>query len=268
MFSYNEECLKCGLCAELCPARIIKWEKNNFPAVPADLEERCIRCGQCVCFCPVGSARLSFQPEAERVAVRAADLPTAEAAEIFLRSRRSIRRFEERGLDEALILRILESARFAPSAVNSQPVRWTVVKERKKLLELGLMTAAHFNANPAGDEVRQKHLAAVAAAQERGTDVIFRGAPQLALAVVKRNHPHPEDAAIALTYFELAAHALGVGCCWAGYFASAVRESVELRKALELAEDDFLVGGQMFGRPKGITGRLLPPRKRIEINWL
>ena len=269
MFSINDDCIKCGLCAELCVARIIKMGDDSFPAVPEALEARCIRCGQCVCFCPTGAAHLSFQPEAERTPVRPDDLPKAEAGEFFIRSRRSIRRFEETPLDDDLVMRILESTRFAPSASNSQLVRWIVIRQRQTLLELGLMTAEYFKNSPDGDEIRQQHLAAVAAAQEKGHDVIFRGAPQLAIAVVPRDYSFREDAAIALTYFALAAHASGVDCCWAGYFTSAVRESESLQTALKVKPDELVVGAQMFGHPRSPKlGKILPPRKKIDLTWL
>lgn len=270
MFTIDNDCLKCGLCAELCPARVIKFEKGRSPQPVPEAESRCIRCGQCVVFCPVGAFVLNFQPKAERRAIDPAELPSAEAAETFLRSRRSIRRFKNEPANEALVVRILESVRYAPSASNSQPVRWIVIRERKSLLELGLMTAGYFQKRAEGkDEPRLKHLAAVADAQERGQDVIFRNAPQLALAVVSRDYLYPEDAAIALTYFELAAHALGVGCCWAGYFTSAARENEEIQKYLKLSPEELVVGGQMFGLPQEpALGKILPPRKEPDLTWL
>lgn len=269
MFTVNNDCLKCGLCAELCPARIIKYVKKQPPEVPDELENRCIQCGQCVAFCPTGACHLSFQPDEERVALNLSSLPEADSAETFIRSRRSIRHFKDEPLPDDLITRILETTRFAPSASNSQPVRWIVIRARQSLLELGMMTARHFQNSPSGDEQRRKHFSAVAAAQERGEDIIFRGAPQLALAVVPKVTPYPEDAAIALTYFELGAHALGVGCCWAGYFTSAAREDEAVQKALKLESSELVVGGQMFGRPKGpAPAKILPPRKKPDLTWL
>lgn len=269
MFSINDSCIKCGLCAELCPARIIKFAKGDFPAVAPEKEERCIKCGQCVCFCPSGAAHLSFQAEEERTPIQADDIPKGEAAEMFLRSRRSIRRFKDESLDDELVGRILESARFAPSSSNSQPVRWLVTRKRETLLKLGLMTADHFMNRPSGAEAGQEHLAAVAAAQLKGRDVIFRGAPQLALAVIKKTGLQTEDAAIALAYFELAAHALGVGCCWAGYFTLAVKACPALREELNLKPGELVAGGQMFGWPKEPSlAKILPPRKKIDLIWL
>lgn len=62
----------------------------------------------------------------------------ADALHRFLRGRRSIRRFQPRPIHPATLLRILESATWAPSAHNRQPWRFVVlntVKSKKRLAE-------------------------------------------------------------------------------------------------------------------------------------
>ena len=269
MFSVNEDCVQCGLCAELCIARIIDFKKGQDPSVAPEAEKNCIRCGQCVCFCPTEACALNFQHD--RQAVAADLMPRPESAETFLRSRRSIRRYKEEPVDEAAVRRILESARYAPSAVNTQPVRWILTQSRAETKKLGGLTAAAFKkmvqAKP--DSPEAQRLAGVAAVWDKGQDIIFRGAPQLAIAVVNKNYRWPEDAVMALTYFELAAHALGVGCCWAGFFTSAARQSPEIQKILGLKEEEMVVGGQMFGYPRGLhLPHLYPPRKELDLTFI
>ena len=62
----------------------------------------------------------------------------------------------------------------------------------------------------------------IAKAKE-GDDRLLRGAPHVAIAVTPAEYGWPEDGAIALTYLELAAHAMGIGCCWGGYLTTAIR---------------------------------------------
>ncbi|MDL2259705.1 nitroreductase family protein [Deltaproteobacteria bacterium OttesenSCG-928-K17] len=269
MFSVNDKCVKCGLCAELCVAGIIKYEKGLAPDVAADKEGFCIQCGQCVSFCPAGACFLSFQNE--RRPLDASLRPSPEAAEAFLKSRRSIRRFNDQPLEDQQVRRIIDVTRYGPTAGNAQPVRWIITADRAQTLELGALVAANLKktaaANP-GDATCAV-LGKVGQAFERGRDVIFRSAPQLAVAVVDKACRYPEDAAIALTYFELAAHALGIGCCWAGYFTTAARACVDIQKMLGVGSDEFIVGGQMFGKPKGLGWpHILPPRREAEISWL
>ena len=270
MFRVDDRCLKCGLCAELCAARIIEFEKGRTPEVPAAAEDRCIRCGQCVSFCPALACSLAFQPEEDRRPVDRNLMPSAEEGETLLRSRRSVRRYRTEPLAEALILRILETARYAPTASNRQPVRWIVATGREMTLAVAALVIKDIageiesSADPSGHP-----LGPVLEAGRGGQDVIMRGAPHLAVAVVPADHFFPEDAALALTYFELAAHANSVGCCWAGYFTRAARRSRELRKFLGVGEGETVVGGQMFGFPDGLgLCRLLPPRKKTDVAWL
>jgi len=57
----------------------------------------------------------------------------------FLTSRRSIRKFKQEKIDFEEILKILDTARFAPSSRNSQPWRFIVITDeslKEKLSEI------------------------------------------------------------------------------------------------------------------------------------
>lgn len=271
MFTVDERCIRCGLCADLCPAKIIKFDS---PTPPYQLEEddaKCIRCGQCVAFCPESCCFLDFQPTADRVSVGAALFPDAESAETLLRSRRSIRRYRNELLDDESVLRLLETTRYAPSASNSQAVRWVVIKGKERMTELGALVVDAFRAFAAAnpEDGNACALLGVASIWDRGVDIIFRGAPQLAVALVEGTHRFPEDGAIALTYFELAAHANWIGCCWGGFFTMAARQSPEIACFLGTRDGEFVAGAQMFGYPDGIgLSHILPPRKAIDVTWI
>ena len=268
LFTVDENCVKCGLCAALCPTMAIDFEKGAPPRVPQEKERLCIGCGQCLCFCPESCCRLDI--EENRAEIDLSRLPEADAAEVFLLSRRSIRRFQEQPLDENLVTRLLEVTRYAPSASNRQPVRWVLTRDRARTMALGRPVIEAFKAaiKDAPEDPASGHLASVVKAWEEGQDVIFRGAPQLAVALVGKSHPFPEDAAIALTYFELAAQAHGVGCCWGGYFTRAARTSEELRGLVGAGPEEVVVGAQMFGYPRGLhRPAFLPPRKNIDLTW-
>jgi len=44
----EEKCIKCGICAKLCPIENIKFEKGSYPIK----ENKCQSCMRCVHFCP------------------------------------------------------------------------------------------------------------------------------------------------------------------------------------------------------------------------
>ena len=49
----HEGCKKCGLCAEVCPNKIIIKNKSaNKMEIRFDRENLCFKCGQCMAVCP------------------------------------------------------------------------------------------------------------------------------------------------------------------------------------------------------------------------
>ncbi len=267
LYTVDDACVKCGLCSELCPSGIIKI-RDGKPFVIQEDESKCIQCGQCVSFCPKSACFLAIQPPEERVEIHPSLMPSAESAETLLRSRRSVRRYKAETVDEGLVRQIIETCRYAPTASNSQLVRWVVTDSREKVKKLGEMVIDQLKKTLPAEPSRVTE--SVIRQWEAGNDVIFRGAPQLAVALFDQKHDFSEDAAIALTYFELAAHAHGIGCCWAGFFTRAARRSPEIQKYLGLRENEMIVGGQMFGYPaSGLNlSRILPPRKHPDLTWL
>ncbi|GHT01574.1 nitroreductase [Synergistales bacterium] len=267
IFTVKEGCVKCGLCSKLCIREIIQLGADGVPYGDSAKEGECIKCGQCVSFCPKSCCYLDFQEE--RVGVDIYTLPAASVSETFLRSRRSIRIYKDKPVDAATVLRILETVRYAPSASNMQPVRWVISMTREKTLEINKLIVESFRADVAAlASVNHPRAVTVVSGWDKGQDVVFRGAPQLAVALVKKSHPFPEDASIALTYFELAAHAAGVGCCWGGIFTMAARGISAVRGLLGISEDEYIVGAQMFGYPDIKYGHILPPRKKIDVSFV
>ncbi len=270
-YSVDENCVRCGLCSQLCPAEIIETAVDGVPFVAPTNEAHCIRCGQCVSYCPTRACSLEFQPSSERVPVDAKLMPTPEACETFLRSRRSVRRFAQEPLPREVVLRILETARYAPTASNRQLVRWVVSETRERTREIAQKVIDTFKARLSrrdpGDSFAP-YLVEVLKKWDAGHEIIFRGAPNLAIALMPADNDFHVDAAIALTYLELAAYANGVGCCWGGFFTIAARENPALREFVGARPDEAIVGAQMMGTPALGASRLLPPRKRVDVSWI
>ena len=57
----EEECVSCGICAEICPEKCISDGEDLFVVDP----ERCTDCGDCVPVCPIecimGTRALTFE---------------------------------------------------------------------------------------------------------------------------------------------------------------------------------------------------------------
>jgi nitroreductase len=142
--------------------------------------------------------------------------------------RRSIRNYEPRAVPEEKVTQILEAGRWAPSASNSQPWKFIVVR----------------------DEVVRNELARVA------TYGRFIAQAPVAIAVVidprASNHP-VEDGAAATQNMLLAAHALGLGTCWIGSYDSSYEESA--KEVLGIARDKRLLALISLGYPAESPGK-------------
>jgi len=76
----------------------------------------------------------------------------------------------------------------------------------------------------------------------------------------------PTTCTIALATLELASTAMGLGCCWAGYFNAAATTFPPMLEALALPSGHQSFGAMMVGYPK-FTYHRLPTRKMPNITW-
>ncbi len=107
----------------------------------------------------------------------------------------------------------------------------------------------------------------VVAAWDRGQDRILRGAPHVIVAHGLQSMPSDQSAClIALTYLELAATALDLGACWAGYFNRAANDYPPMTEALGLPAGHQSFGAMMVGYRKYDYHRL-PLRNEARISW-
>ena len=262
-------CRQDGICASVCPAHVIKGPKGQTPVMRPGGENSCIACGHCMAFCPHGAARVDALPAEDMRRIARKTLPDAEAVETLLASRRSIRHFKKEPVPRELLSRVLACDRYAPSAKNVRPVRWLVAYEPETMRAVGDATAAWLDAMVA-DKSKAPLIAeakSLAKAWRMGIDPLFRGAPHLVLAVTPTDNTWGTiDAAVALTYLELAGLPHGIGACWAGYVSTAIRMHKPLRDMLGLAEHETVSGGQMLGfialRPAASA-----PRRPLAVDW-
>lgn len=136
-------------------------------------------------------------------------------------SRRSIRRYENRGVPDEVLQQILESGRQAPSAVNRQPIRFVVVKDQDLLEKLCNNIIVRF--------VKKAPVAIVGCAD---TTSLLTGK----WAVV--------DAAIAMQNMVIAAWSLGIGSCWIG-----ACNKKKIKRLLKIPDKWKVVALLTFGYP-------------------
>ncbi len=268
IFSCDKElCRQDGICALVCPVYVIDGAEGAHPQMRPGMENDCIACGHCIAFCPHGAAKVDVLPEVPLPIDRSL-LPAPEALEALCRARRSIRRFKREPVERPLLERILRTADYAPTASNRRPVRWILLSEPKLLQAVGEKIAEWLGIWAASDPNADSRPATLLQAWKSGLDPFLRGAPHLLVAVTPANWVWGvSDAAIALTYVELAALPLGVGACWAGFVTAAARNHAPLRELLGVGETEAVAGGQMLGR-MALRPASVPPRPPLDVRWL
>ena len=250
-------CKSDGACVAVCPPRTLFLNEKGFPEdIPGG---RCILCGHCVAVCACNALTHTELPEEASLPV-AKELPTPAVMDGFLMSSRSVREFKDRPVGKEILEALLDVARRAPTASNTQKLHWIVVSGRKK---------AHALSVEAMNWIRTSDvLPALLEQWESGYDFILRGAPTVIVACTPADYEWGKpDCAIALTFLELAAEARGLGVCWAGYLTRAAGFHAPLRKALSVPEGYAVHGGLMLGEGT-YSYRRIPPRKPLSVQWV
>jgi len=157
-----------------------------------------------------------------------------------IKTRRSIRRYKNLQIPETLLREVLNSARLAPSADNSQP--WKIVVVRDEQVKARLAAACNG----------QKFMA------QAPMILVACGIPEDAFPTVGGYmSSHVIDATIAVDHLTLAAHALGLGTCWIASF-----KEDKVREILGIPEDVRVVALTPLGYPDENPERT--PRKNLE----
>ena len=141
-------------------------------------------------------------------------------------TRRSIRKFEDRPVPEAMVREILEAAMMAPSAGNAQPWYFVVVDDRTLLDEAaGVLPYAKMAAHAP--------LAIAVCAD---------------LSLEKYPGYWVQDCSAAMQNLLLAAHGLGLGAVWTG--VHPVEERVaDVKRLLNLPDGVIPLGLAVLGWP-------------------
>jgi len=264
-----DKCVKCGMCVETCPLKIIAWEPGKCPEPVVWARKACIKCGHCVAVCPTGALDHEIMKASDCVPVKDELRLSEEELSQHFKSRRSIRVYKQEPVKKELIEKVIDVARYAPTGHNSQTVSWRVVHDKDKV---GLYKDKVLDWMRDGMETRPEmakmlQFKGIIAGCDAGLDIIMRGAPHLIIAHAPEGDRMAEASCrIALTHAELAAPAFGLGACWAGFFDLALKSWEPLKKAIELPEGHVPHCSIMLGYPK-FRYKRIPLRKEPDVTW-
>ena len=253
-FTINKEtCISCGQCASDCPAMIISME-TNLPSIAEELEEFCIGCMHCVAICSEGSVSILGHGPDEGTSLDTTSLVQSDALEMLIKGRRSVRNYQDKNVDPAIIEKLVSVASHAPSAHNDRELLYTLIDDKGVIYDLrdeafaGLEKCIKDELLPEGMEM---FVDVIAAWKESGKDILFRGAPHLLIVSADKECAAPlQDPIIALSTFDLYAQASGIGTVWNGLATLVISELVpSLKKRLGIPENYEIGYAMGFGLP-------------------
>lgn len=167
----------------------------------------------------------------------------------LLKSRRSIRDYEDREVDPAILREILDETCLAPTASNNQPVRFVIIRDRALLKRLSDESRKNFledvRKNP--DSPMKRYEAVL---RDESFNC-FYNAPCVVYFVGPRSVRSLDvDVGLTAAYFMFGAAERGLGTCWIGMGAN-IRDGGILAE-IGVAGDCRIVAPVAIGYPKEI----------------
>jgi nitroreductase len=164
-----------------------------------------------------------------------------------IKSRRAIRSFEEKPVPEAAIQTMLEAATYAPSAINIQPWKFTIITNRDAMKQLSdTAKPALIRMLP---DVGDEGLMAIKKQLSNPLYNIFHNAPLLIFVSGVKSPYGVYDCSMAAQNMMLTAYSLGLGSCWIGT-AVGLANDPKIKAELGVPEDHEVHAAVIFGYPK------------------
>lgn len=159
----------------------------------------------------------------------------------LLKSRRSIRVYQDRPIPNDLLLQILEAGRWAPTGANLQPWHSIVVTDPETRRRIGEVTRFLF--------IKSSHV-------EKAPVVIVLGFN------TQKGKYGRYDVTLAGGNMMTMATNLGLGTCWIGAF-----DELKVKEILEIPENIEVIGLITLGYPG--ENAEVPPRVELEkiVHW-
>ncbi len=214
--------------------------------------------------------------------------PFNQVEEIIYR-RRSVRAFKKKQVPGYLVRRIIEAGRYAPSAGNAQPWKFTVIQDleminamTKDAIDLLTKLSKFVDYTMPGMEHLERrakifqrllpnvfHPIPFGAIKQvaEGKLGLWHGAPTVILILVDTRSPGKPfmDVGIAGQNMVLAAHSLGIGTCWVS-FAALLEKISKWKKKLGIKYPYKFASSIALGYSKGVPDGYVKRETQV-IDW-
>jgi nitroreductase len=177
--------------------------------------------------------------------------------------RRAVREYKPDDVPDDIIKELIKAGTYAPSALNEQPWRFVVIKNRALMDKYSNRAKELWlKSNTGGDTAELIKLASDPAFD------IFYGAPVLVLIFAVPGADSPElDCALAAENMMLAATSIDLGSCWIG-LSAILGSDKEFLGEMGVAEDYRLMAQLILGYPAKKKLQAPERNKDVIMNWI
>ncbi len=174
--------------------------------------------------------------------------------------RRSVRKYKEQKVPRGLLEKVIEAGNHAPSVDNLQPWRFVVVEDEGVKEKLRKVAVPRWRSIIEGLKESDPDRFQIFGKFMGVNDPVYFSAPVIIFVI----GPSGVNCALACENMMLAAHALGLGSCYAGWGTLSM-EDPDLRQLFMLEEKERVFGPILVGYPEKIP--LAPEKKVPNIKW-
>lgn len=258
------KCTFCKLCLKQCSNHVFNVdEKEKKITIIEDIG--CINCGHCIAICPTGALSVDGKlPELIK------KFPKSEDFLNILRSRRSMRKYENRDISDDVLSKLADFISFAPTGSNSEAIRVIFLKDEKKRKDITkiLMKLYVFLKNISSFFIikwifyllygkkkaksLKKALDKMVKNYKSGRDPLFFNAPVIAFIYTfkKESSTPKDDSCYALYNAVLGAESLDLSSCINQLAViSFYTKKRKVRKLLDLPRKSYIYACATFGYP-------------------
>ncbi|MBR3242430.1 MAG: nitroreductase family protein [Parasporobacterium sp.] len=240
MFIHDkEQCIHCGTCVKECPNGCLKLEDDAVLHTP----DLCMWCGHCLAVCPRDAIMIDGDgynvEEVEDFQFFKKSTPDMVRRDIMMR--RSVRHFNDIPVKDEDIERIIEAAKYAPTAKNCQHNALMILNDSESIKEMlademeqmEIIGQSLMREKP---EVAAFFLKKVAEYKEEGKDGLFYNSPLVIFVFSDTDI----DGAICAATMGQVIDSLGLGFCYLRLAADPMNTET-LRKKYDIPEEKHCV---------------------------
>jgi len=184
----------------------------------------------------------------------------------LMMSRRSVRAYKKEVIPEETMNKLVTMLAYPPRGGNADSLHVSLVGTKEKMDEIIRVTYEELEADPS----KMQHGPMALQAYKNGKDIVYRGAPSMAVVSVNSAKAVPGcetiDPVIVLSYLDLYAQSLGLGTLWCDFAVMLADTYPKIMSLLQIPEGCKLNFILLLGIPAVQFKRTV--QKKAKINLL